>query len=406
MTDLPLRRNRDFVLWQAGQLLSTTGTQASTIAYPLLVLAVTHSPALAGVVTFCRVLPTLLFSMPSGVLADRFDRRKLLLLANMARALVIGTMVVLIVTHALVFWEIAAVAFCEGTFSALYSPAGLGALRALVRPEQLAPAVATTQARSAIASLGGPPLGGALFAAGRALPFLVDALSYVFSIVAVLLIRKPLQEKRETDTAKLRERLAEGWRFLWDQPFLRTTTFLYGVTNFIGPGLLLAIIVVSARQGMSSTVTGALLAAFSAGILVGSLVSGFVRRALSAQVIMRLELWLWPLPFLFTIWPNVFVLIASILPAAIAAPVTDSVVVSHRLAATPDRLVGRVESVRTNIALALSPVGSLTAGVLLEKIPSRFAVLVFAAVGVPLAIWGMASATIRNPPKAVESVVV
>jgi hypothetical protein len=99
-------------------------------------------------------------------------------------------------------------------------------------------AVAAQQGRSATASLAGPPLGGALFGISRGIPFLADAASYVFSVVSLILMRTPFQETRQAGPATMRSQLSEGFRFLWGQPFLRTTTFLCGLTNFIGPGVL------------------------------------------------------------------------------------------------------------------------------------------------------------------------
>src|SRR5258708_3014808 len=86
----PLLRNRDFVLLQAGQLFSTAGTESTTIAYPLLVLALTHSPAKAGVVAFARLAPYAVFSLLAGVAADRWDRKRLMIAADAVRALAIA----------------------------------------------------------------------------------------------------------------------------------------------------------------------------------------------------------------------------------------------------------------------------------------------------------------------------
>ena len=398
MADVPLRRNRDFVLLQAGQLLSTAGTGSTTVAYPLLVLLTWHSPALAGFVSFARVLPSVLLSLPGGVAADRFDRRTLMIVADVCRAAAVGTLVLVIAAGALRYWLVPAVAFTEGAFSSLFSSAAAGALRSVVPARQLPAAVGAQQARLAVTTLSGPPLGGALFGAGRALPFVADAASYACSVVSLLLMRTPFQEARAAETASLRARVAEGFRFLWHQPFLRTTTFLYGLTNFIGPGLLLGVVVIGRSQGLPGWQIGALLAASGGCLLIGALASPLARRFLPARVIMLLELWAWPVPLLFLIWPNVYVLAASLLPASLAIPVTDSVVIGYRLAVTPDRLVGRVESVRSNIALALTPFGSLTAGLLLGAVSPRLAIGVFAVIALPLAAWGTLSRAIRDAP--------
>jgi MFS family permease len=291
MSEGPLRRNRDFVLLQAGQLLPAIGTASTTVAYPLLALAVTHSPAWAGLVTFARIFPSLLFSLPGGVAADRLDRKKLTIVSDICRAAAVSCLAVPIFLGDLRFWLIPVVAFVEGSFTSLFSSSAAGALRSVVPARQLPAAVAAQQGRSATASLAGPPLGGALFGISRGIPFLADAASYVFSVVPLILMRTAFQETRQPGAATVRSQLSEGFQFLWGQPFLRTTTFLYGLTNFIGPGVLLAIVVIGDQQGLRGWQIGVLLAAFSACVLAGSMASGFARRVLAARALMLLELW-------------------------------------------------------------------------------------------------------------------
>jgi MFS family permease len=90
MNAIPLRRNRDFMLLQAGQLLSTFGSNMSGIAYPLLVLAVTHSAAKAGYVGAVLFAPMVAFNLVAGVAADRFDRRRLMIAADVVGAAALG----------------------------------------------------------------------------------------------------------------------------------------------------------------------------------------------------------------------------------------------------------------------------------------------------------------------------
>jgi hypothetical protein len=215
-------------------------------------------------------------------------------------------------------------------------------------------------------------------------------------------MRTPFQEEREPDLASLRSRLAEGFRFLWSQPFLRACAFLYGLANFIGPGLLLAVVVVGERQGLSGGEVGALVAAFGACLLLGSLVSPLVRRLLPVRAVLLLELWTWLGCAAFLVWPSVYVLTAGILPTAVAIPSTDSVVHGYRIAMTPDRLLGRAESVRSTISLLIAPLGPLTAGVLLSAVSARATIAVFAAAGLVLAVWGTLSPSIRSAPSLDE----
>jgi hypothetical protein len=386
------------MLLQIGQLLSSAGTQSTSIAYPLLVLAVTHSPAQAGIVAFARTVPWALFALPAGLAADRWSRRQLMIAADVVRVLALGSLAAAILLDRVAFWQIALVAFVEGGGAALFSAAQPGALRAVVPPRQLPAAAAAETGRQAAVRLAGPPLGGALFGLARALPFLVDVASYAFSTLSLLAMRTPFQEEREPHLASLRSRIAEGFRFIWSQPFLRTCAVLFGLANFIGPGVLLAIVVVGKQQGLSGGEVGALIAAFGACLLLGSFVSPLVRRLLPVRAILLLELWTWLGCSLFLVWPNVYVLTASILPTAIAIPSTDSVVHGYRIAMTPDRLLGRSESVWSTISLLIAPLGPLTAGVLLSVASARATIAVFAAAGLVLAVWGTLSPSIRMAP--------
>ena len=394
----PLWRNRDFVLLQLGRLLSNLGSQMSSLAYPLLVLALTHSPAKAGIAGFVRALPWALFALPAGVAADRWSRKWMMIGSDVVRAVAVGALATAVVLDHAAFAVIAVVAFVEGTGAAIFMAAQPGALRAIVPRRQLPAASAVETGRGAAGMLAGPPAGGALFGVAHALPFIADAASYACSTLSLLAMRTPFQEERERDTAPLRARFVEGFRFLWHQPFLRTTAFLYGLTNFIGPGVLLALVVVARREGLSGGVVGVLVGAFAACLLLGSFASTLVRRLLPVRGVLLLELWTWPGCAAFVAWPNAYVLAVSILPTAFAIPSTDSVVTAYRISMTPDRLLGRSESVRSTIALLIAPLGPLAAGVLLDSVSARTTIAVFAAVGLVLALWGTLSRSIRHAP--------
>jgi MFS family permease len=395
---VPLRRNRDFMLLQIGQLLSSAGTSSTSIAFPLLVLAVTHSPAKAGIVAFARSLPSVLFALPAGLAADHWSRRRMMIVADVVRVLAIGSLAATILLDRVAFWEIVAVAFVEGSGAAVFFGAQPGALRAVVPARQLPAAAAAETGRQAVVRLAGPPLGGVLFGLARALPFLVDAVSYAFSSVSLLAMRIAFQEEREPQLASLRLRLAEGFHFVWSQPFLRTCAFLFGLTNFIGPGVLFAVVVIGKQQGLSGGEVGALIALFGAFLLLGSLASPLVRRLLPVRAVLLLELWTWVGCAVFLVRPSVYVLTAGILPTAFAIPSTDSVVHGYRIAMTPDRLLGRAESVRSMISLLIQPLGPLIAGVLLSTASTRATIALFAAVGLVLAVWGTLSPSIRTAP--------
>jgi len=233
-------------------------------------------------------------------------------------------------------------------------------------------------------------------------PFAADAVSYAFSFVSLLAMRTPFQQPREHHAVRLRAQLAEGFRFLWSQPFLRSTALLYAVGNFTIPAFLFVLVVVTRRHGLSGGEIGVLLALFSAFVLLGSVLSGVVRRRLSVRAIVLTELYAGAAVLAYVVWPNVYVLAAALLPQAVVLPITDSVVVAHRIAMTPDRLLGRVEAVRTTLARTAQPLGPLAAGLLLGSLSGRATVAVFAGFTVALAVGGTASRGLRTPPVLAE----
>jgi predicted MFS family arabinose efflux permease len=395
---VPLRRNRDFMLLQTGQLLSSAGTQVTSIAYPLLVLSLTGSASKAGFVAFARLLPMVLFALPAGLAADRWSRKALMIGADCVRVLAVGALATALLADSAVFWMIPVVAFVEGAGHAVFTAARDGAMRSVVPAEQLPAAVAAQTGRQATVNLAGAPLGGALFGIARSLPFIADVVSYAFSTCSLLAMKARFQEERDADRASIRERLTEGFRFLWGQPFLRACAFLFGLGNFIGPGLLFTVVVLGTHQGLSSGAVGILVAAFSACVLLGSFLSPFVRRALPVRAVLVLEFWTWSGCAIYLIWPNVYVLLAGMLPTALVIPSTDSIVHAFGIALTPDRLLGRAGAVRMTIALAIAPLGPLVAGALLGAASGRATVAVFAAFALALAIWGTLSPSIRAAP--------
>lgn len=402
MPDVPLRLNRDFVLLQLGQLLSAIGVQMTAIAYPLLVLAETHSAAKAGIVGFARVVPYPVCGLLAGAAADRWNRKALMIGSDAVRALAVVALAATIAVGSVEFWLIVAVSLVDGAGSSFFAAAQAGALRSVVPAKQMPAAIATVTGRQSVVLVAGPPVGGALFTVGRAVPFVVDAVSYGFSTVSLLLMRTPFQEERERSGTRLRSEITEGLRWLWDHSFLRTCALLFGVGNLVFPGLSLVIVVVGTRDGLTGGEIGLITAVFGVCLLAGSALSAFSRRTFSVRTILLMELWTWSGCAVFLIWPSVYVLAASILPTILAVPSTDSVVHGYRTAMTPDRLIGRVDSAARTISLLAAPLGPLLAGVLLSATSERWTVGVFALFGLVLALWGTLSESIRNAPSLTD----
>jgi MFS family permease len=398
VTAVPLRRNRDFVLLQSGQLLSNLGTQLTVIAYPLLVLALTGSAAKAGIVGFARFLPRALLAVPAGMIADRWNRKWLMVGSDAVRVVATGLLALLIVFEAGGFWWIPAIAFVDGAAGAFFGAAYPGAIRSVVAVPQLPDAMAVQTGRGAVVQLAGAPIGGALFTVARALPFVVDVLSYSFSLVSVALMRTPFQGAREPETTSLRARMIEAVRYMWHQPFLRTSALIFGPLNFVAFSLLFSLVVIGHDQGLGGGAIGLLLSAFFGVALIGTFLARHVRAALPPWGVLVLELWTWTCCVAFVVWPNVYVLAVSILPSALAMPSTDSVVHGYRMAMTPERLLGRMEAVWSTFAVLMATFAPLVMGYVIEEVSARAAVGICAGLAVALAVWGTTSGPIRHAP--------
>jgi MFS transporter len=396
---VPLRRNRDFVLLQVGQALSTVGSEASGIAYTLLVLALTGSPAKAGLASFARLVPYALFALPAGVASDRFNRKWLMIWADVVRVLALGSLGVSAATGHVTLLQILIVAFVEGTMFVIFNIAEIGAVRSVVPALQLQRAFATEQARMSAVYLAGPPLGGALFGLARSLPFLVDAVSYAFSTGTLLAMRTPFQEEREErETAGLLMQIKEGLAWLWGHGFLRTCALLFVGGNFLFGALELILIVAAKRQGYSAAVIGGLVSATGAFSLLGSIAAPRFLRLLPMRTVLVLAAWLSLGIVAFVAEPNVIVLVAGTGPLIFFNPTVNAMVIGYRVAIVPDRLQGRVNSVARSLALLAFPLGPVAAGLLLASYSVRVAAAFVLAGFVILAIVTTVNRSIRGAP--------
>ena len=394
----PLRRNRDFVLLQLGQLLSSFGSSLSSIAYPLLALAVTHSPAKAGYVSAMLFAPMLVFGLAAGLAADRYDRRRLMIASDIVGAGALATLGWAVIAGNASLVLILVVAFVDSMSGVFFRAAQSGAFRAVVPLPQIAAAASIVQARISAVRLGAPPLGGALFGVARSIPFFADAASYAFSTGSLLFMRTRFQEKRERDPAPLRRQLADGISVFIRIPFLRTTTLMIAASNFTVTGMELAMIVLARRAGLPSAAIGGLVALTGAATLLGSLASPLLRRVLPMRRILLGEYWAALGYIAFLLWPNVYVLAAAFAAQAFWFPNSDSAVAAYSYALIPDRLIGRALSVSSTLRVLAAPLGPLAAGLLLSSASPRLTITVLAGTTIVVAALGTLSKAIRAIP--------
>jgi len=384
------------LLW-SGQALSGVGSQVSSVAYPLLALAVTGSPAKAGIVGLAKWIPAAALALPAGLLADRLNRKRLMVACDGAQALAMLSIPIAAALGRVPFALMVAVALVDGAGGIVSFAAERGALRRLVPSEQLGEAAAQNEARSFTAMLAGPSLGGVLFGIGRAVPFMFDAISFAASTVSKLLIRTDFQEAR-SDTAP--GDIWDGVRWLWRRPFFRVCALMWAACSPVLIGLDLLAVVLARHHHAAAALIGVMLGIGAGGGLVGALLAPALQRRLSPRAVLTGENWMIAASLPFLLLAHSPLLLGLILAAAtVLTPVSNSVVVSYRVALAPDRLQGRVNAGSALISLSAGWLGPLAVGVLIQSAGSSATILILTGWMLLLSVVGSASSALRHPPE-------
>jgi MFS family permease len=364
-----LWHNRDYLLLWSGQALSDIGGAASELAFPLLVLAVTHSPAQAGFVAALRALPATLFSLLAGVLVDRWDRKRVMLVCDAGRALSLASIPVAYALGHLTIWQLYMTAFLEGTLMLVFTLAKTAAVSQVVTRVQLTAAVAQEEFVEGTTALFGPSLSGVLYTLGAMFPFLTDAISYLISIVTLVLIRTPFQRERASAGRNVWAEIAEGVLWVWHQPFILTMTLLMGAGAFVFSGNTLVIIILAQQHHASAVVIGLIFAVGGIGSILGSLLASRLEHRLTVGQSILLTRWYFVLSWpLYALAPFPLVLGAVQFGSGFVDPIEDVPYFSYRLKLIPDDLKGRVMSACRLFPATMRPLGLALTGILIQRI--------------------------------------
>jgi MFS family permease len=398
----PLGRNRNFALLWVGGALSAVGSRASAIAFPLLVLAIGGSATAAGLVGAAAMVPNLLFQIPAGVLIDRWDRRLVMIVADAGRAVAIGSVAFAVLFGVPSVPHLVAVAFAEGTLTVFHVLAQRGAVRTVVPDHHLSAALSRNEVAMRGAFLSGQPLGGLLFAMGRWVPFLFDFLTYVVSLLTVVLLRGEFRVRAAAETPPVRRRawreVRDGLAWLWNQPFLRAAAGAISVSNMLLHAAYLTVIVTVTEQGGSSVVVGLVLAGTGVGGIAGALAAPWIARQTSMTNIFIGVNWTWAVLILVIAVANrPWVSAAGFALFAFAGATSNVVVGSYQLRITPQHLLARVSAVIGTVSWGTIPVGSLLAGFLLDHYGGTTPLAILSGLMIVVAIAVTRSTAMREP---------
>ncbi len=361
---------RDFRWLLASSWTSNVGDGVALAAAPLLIASMTSSPILVAAGAILQFLPWLLFGLHAGAIADRFDRRRLVMFANAARAVVLAGLCVFLLTGTANIWIVLAVAFLYGTAEVFVDTAGSTLLPMLVKPADLGIGNARLQAGYLVANqFAGPPLGAFLFAAGTAWPFLLEILCVLLAVMLIsLMARTPVPPRAEDTKSHVHTDIGEGLRWLWQNPPVRMLVLIILVFNvtWAAPWGVL-VLYATEHLNMGAVGYGALTTASAAGGILATLCFGWLERHVSFATLMRVVLSLevlMHLAFALTTAGWVALVIMFVFGAYAFVWGTISATVRQRL--VPAELQGRVASVNMVGVFGGMVIGQALGGVIAE----------------------------------------
>ncbi|ORT57419.1 MFS transporter [Streptomyces sp. CB03238] len=396
----PPAGKRDFTLLWASQTFSEFAYSTSLLALPLIVLTVTGSPSQAGFIGFVDAATMVLAGLPAGAVADRYDRRTVMLWCQAGLVLVFVGVAVALWAGAASLGVLAAFAVANGALTAVLFTTASAMVPSLVPEEELSGAVAANAARTYAGQLLGTSAGGFLQSMRNSLPFALGAVAHTVGLVVLLFLRPQPSVPRQKPRGKPGQELVEGIRWIAGQPFLRLGLLYATVANF-AYGTVYFIVIASAKQsGMDSGLIGLMAALLGVGGLLGALVSPKLLRVLTGSRPVFLVLWLFGvLTFGIALLPGRFTPGVLLGVAAFAAPTASAYFTTHQLLLTPDSHRGRVMSV-AQVSGSSAAAAPLVGGVAYDLAGRAPSLLACATVLVGIALSAVLSPVMRNPPRA------
>ena len=352
--------------------MSNIGTWAQRVAQDWLVLELTHNNGTyLGLVTAIQFAPVLIFSLQGGAMADRVDKRKLLIWTNIVAALACYTLGILVVTHHIKLWHVFACAAVLGISSAIDAPIRQSFTAEIVGHSDVANAVSLNSANFNAGRLIGPALSGFLIARFSTGPsFLINATTYLFVILSLLFMRPSdffIQKKEETLGT-----IREGLRYALARPDLYVVMLLVFFAATFGLNFQIFNALMATKEFGKGPASYGLLGTFIAvGSLTGALLSARLERLRDAKLVMRLGIWFSIVVMVLSVMPT-YTWYSFWLPVCGISALTMLISANSYVQVNSDPAVrGRVMGIYMLIFMGGTPFGSLLIGYLTETVGVR-----------------------------------
>lgn len=353
-------------LWVANAV-SVTGDGVTGTAGSLLAASITRDPLLVAGAAFAPQLPWLIFTLVSGVLADRLEPSRLMVIVYLARAAVIGGLAALVLAGMAHLAELYGALFIIGAGATVSDTAALSLPPLLVGPDDLTRANAGLQAVQLVGvDLVGPLAGAWLFVLAAGLPFALDAATFAIGAALIASIRHRRPARPVPGRTQLRREISEGIRWLLAHPGLRMLTAAICVMNMmLGSTMAVLVLYVRVRLGLGAAGYGELLACSAVGGVVGTVIVKRLLSRVSASLLLRLGLIIECATHVsLALTRRPWVAALTLVVFGVHNGIWVTVTVTLRQTAVPGQLRGRVNSVYYTFAVGGFALGSLTGGLL------------------------------------------
>ncbi len=370
----------EFRTFFGGSMAASLGMWMQVVAQGWLVVTLTDSEFLIGLVSFCALIPFLLFSLFGGILADRLDKRQVLMGAQLLNATLTFGLATLILTGQIRLWHLMVGLFCTGSIAALSVPSLEAIVPEIVGKRNLLNGIALKSAQFYLAGVIGPTAGGFLTKyIGVAGGYYLYAVSMLVMFTALLLIRPQYaQPRQQADTEGMFQSLGTALWYVWGDRLMRTVLVLAGIqTLFLVPYATLLPVFAKFTLGLGPSGYGLLLAAAGAGAFAGSVLLAYkgeirqkARWLLAGQFVSAVGITV----FAFSTWLALSVVALFFVGLAMLVFLAMGNALLQTL--SPDALRGRIMSVWMLICLGLWPLGSLQLGAVASVISPALALMV------------------------------
>jgi MFS family permease len=400
-------RYRDFRLVWIGAFTSTIGTWMQTMAQAWVVYRMTDSPLLLGFDAFLSTGPMLIFSLFGGVLADRYERRKIMLASQYAQMLFAIVLALLLWTKTVKIWHIFVMSFLTGSVQSFSGPAYASLLPLLVRREDMPNAVAMNSMQFNLARVIGPAIGGfAIEYWGAATCFALNAFSFIPVIVAYMMIKTPVIRGESHERKGMMAEMRQGFAFVRARRTLMLLTFLAFAGTFLGmPMLTLFPVVAKTIFAGGAKAYSHLLVTYALGSVLGALfVAASSHTVRKARMALMMQVAFATLLIAFAFSRNFRLSLAIAFGAGLCIVGVISLYSSLVQLATTDAMRGRVMSIFMLAFRGGMPLGSLAAGYMAQRLSISTslaingAVLALVALSFLLFVDVDAPATPSSPP--------